>query len=189
MQPGTPATTDRQLAEQVVSLRAEAAFRELYRRHTPRLHLLLLRVLDGRTSDAEDAVQETWMRAVQRLGEFRWQAAFSTWLTGIGLNVARDALRRRDRRRESVWEEAADVRVTLPARDGDRVDLERAIAALPRGYRAVVLLHDVEGLGHEEIGQMLGITAGTSKSQLHGARRALRGALSAAGADQEVGHA
>lgn len=189
MQTPPPRPTDRELAEQVVTLRAEAAFRELYRRHTPRLNLLLLRVLDGRASDAEDAVQDTWMRAAQRLAEFRWQAAFSTWLTGIGLNVARDLLRRRHRRRENVWEEADDPRVALPAHDGERVDLERAIARLPLGYRTVLLLHDVEGIGHEEIAGMLGITTGTSKSQLHGARRALRGHLDADPHGQEVGHA
>ena len=162
---------DRDLAEALLDGGSEAAFRELYRRHTPRLFQFVLRVLGGAEHDAEDVVQETWIRATQRLGEFRWEAAFATWLTGIGLNVARTLLRRGGR--WESWTEAPEP-WTPPPLDGERIDLERALALLPPGYRLVVLLHDVEGYTHEEIAERLGVVPGTSKSQLSHARRALR---------------
>ena len=183
---GGPATSsDRQLAEALLGRGDERAFRELYRRHTPRLYQLVLRVLGGRRPDAEDAVQETWLRAAEHLGRFRWEAAFPTWLCGIGLNVARDALRARSRDRAVEWEDGMDPPAPAPP-DGERIDLERAIALLPDGYRAVVVLHDVEGLKHEEIARTLGISAGTSKSQLHWARKALRGLLAPAKEENHV---
>ena len=163
--------TDQALAEAVLLRGDERAFRELYGRHTPRLFALVLRVLGGE-HDAEDVVQETWIRATEKLADFRWEAAFATWLTGIGLNVARGLLRRRGR-----WVEldgGAPEPWRPPASDGERLDLERAVAMLPPGYRAVVLLHDLEGYKHEEIGEMLGISPGTSKSQLFNARKSLR---------------
>ncbi|HEY0154034.1 MAG TPA: sigma factor, partial [Longimicrobium sp.] len=78
-----PASPDRELADALLLRRDEAAFRALYRRHTPRLFQVVLRVLGGAEQDAEDVVQETWIRATERLAEFRWEAAFATWLTGI----------------------------------------------------------------------------------------------------------
>lgn len=167
-----PASPDRELADALLLRRDEAAFRALYRRHTPRLFQVVLRLLGGAEQDAEDVVQETWIRATERLAEFRWEAAFGTWLTGIGLNVARGLLRRRGR-----WE-ADPEHVPEPWRApppvGERIDLERALALLPAGYRAVLVLHDVEGFTHEEIAEMLGVVPGTSKSQLSCARRAMR---------------
>jgi RNA polymerase sigma-70 factor (ECF subfamily) len=178
--------TDRELAEALLLRGDERAFRELYRRHTPRLHQLVLRIMGGAEHDAEDVVQETWIRATGKLDTFRWEAAFGTWLTGIGLNVARGILRRRGK-----WEVEMDPGVEPwrpPPRDGERIDLERAIALLPAGYRAVVVLHDVEGYTHEEIGERLGISPGTSKSQLFNARRALRAILEPpAGAKKDNG--
>ena len=166
----TAPATDRSLAEALLQQGDERAFRELYGRHTPRLFQFVLRVM-GEEHDAEDVVQETWIRATEKLGEFRWEAAFGTWLTGIGLNVARGVLRKRGR-----WVEldGAAEPWRPPASDAERIDLERALALLPAGYRTVLLLHDLEGYKHEEIGRMLGIAAGTSKSQLFNARRALR---------------
>ena len=166
---------DRVLADRVLTTGDEAAFRELYRAHTPRLYSFVLRILGGDERDAEDAVQETWIRAVEGLGSFRWEARFGTWLVGIGLNVSRNHIRRRTRRRE-VGEDAAPA----PARrrpDDERIDLERALGLLPPGQREVVVLHDVEGWKHREIGDRLGISEGTSKSQLFAARRALRTVL------------
>ena len=168
-----PAAADRELADALLLHRDERAFRELYRRHTPRLHQFVLRIVGGAEADAEDVVQETWIRAVEKLDGFRWEAQFATWLTGIGLNVARGLLRRQGR-----WEVPMDPDTPEgwrpPAPDGERIDLERAIALLPAGYRTVLILHDVEGFTHEEIGERLGVTAGTSKSQLSHARRAVR---------------
>jgi RNA polymerase sigma-70 factor (ECF subfamily) len=162
---------DRELAAALLDRGDEAAFRELYQRHTPRLFQFVLRVVGGAEHDAEDVVQETWIRATEKLREFRWEAAFGTWLTGIGLNVARSLLRRSGR-----WGSADEAPEPWcpPAQHGERIDLERALALLPAGYRVVLLLHDVEGYTHEEIGQRLGVVPGTSKSQLSHARRALR---------------
>jgi RNA polymerase sigma-70 factor (ECF subfamily) len=171
-----PLDSDRSLAELVLA-GDESAFRQLYRRHTPRLHLFVLRFLGGMEADAEDVVQETWLKATDALGRFRWEASFGSWLTSIGLNVARETLRRRGRRAEEEWTEAADRPSPEPLERVDVVDLERAIRALPDGYRTVLLLHDVEGFRHEEIAERLGISAGTSKSQLFHARRAMRTAL------------
>ena len=174
MRTETAPATDQALAEALLQRGDERAFRDLYARHTPRLFQLVLRVVGGAEHDAEDVVQETWIRATEKLGSFRWEAAFGTWLTGIGLNVARGLLRKRGR-----WVEMDDAPEPWrpPPNDGDRIDLERAIALLPAGYRTVLVLHDVEGYRHEEIGEMLGIAPGTSKSQLFNARRSLRQAL------------
>src|SRR5262245_15512640 len=145
---GTP--TDRDLAEALRHGRAEHAFRTLYRRHTPQLFPFVRRLVGGEHADAEDIVQETWLRAVQSLDRFRWESAFSTWIAGIGLNVTRDWMRRRGRNLESVWDESVDM--PLPeALHGERIDLERAIAALPDGARAVLVLHDIQGWPHDMI--------------------------------------
>ena len=167
--------SDRALAEQVLSQGDEQAFRALYRRHTPRLYQFALRLLSGNELDAEDVVQETWIRATAGLGDFRWESSFGTWLTGIALNLCRGLFRRHDRR----WIEMRDDLdlVTGPPLEHERIDLEAAIAQLPPGYRTVVVLHDVEGLTHEEIGRELEISANTSKSQLSRGRRMLRSLL------------
>lgn len=167
------AVTDRQLAEAVLHYGEERAFRELYNRHTPRLLGFVGRLLGRSDAEAEDVAQETWLRACQSLGRFRWDSAFSTWLLGIGLNVARDAIRKDARSPELDLGEFPDPPGPMSPTD-DRIDLERSIAMLPDGYRMVFVLHDVEGMRHEEISVRLGITIGTSKSQLSRARGALR---------------
>ncbi len=167
---------DRDLAEAVLVKGDEAAFRELYRRHTPTVYQLALRMLGGSTHEAEDVVQDAWIRAVTRLNGFRWESSFRTWLVGIGLNLAREVLRRRARRPMTQLEDEMP-NPKQKSMDGERVDLERAIARLPDGSRAVLVLHDIEGFTHEEIGRRLGIATGTSKSQLFEARRALRSRL------------
>ena len=145
----------------------EAAFRELYRLHTPRLFAVALRLL-SRRADAEDAVQEGWLRAVRGLAGFRGESAFATWLTGIVIRCALEALRKRG----PAYSGSAEATVNHAPHLA--LDLERAIAALPDGYRTVLMLHDVEGLTHDEIAGLLEIEPGTSKSQLFHARRALR---------------
>ncbi len=176
--------SDRALAEQVLA-GDELAFRQLYRRHSPRLFLFILRLMNGQEAEAEDVVQETWLKATERLTTFRWEASFGSWLTAIGLNVAREQLRRRGRRREDVVEGFDAPAPEIPARF-ELMDLERAIRDLPDGYRTVLVLHDVEGYRHEEIAGQLGISVGTSKSQLFHARRRVRTALSEARKDPSV---
>jgi RNA polymerase sigma-70 factor (ECF subfamily) len=164
--------TDRELADAVVAGGAEWAFRELYRRHSPRLFQLVLRLVGGARADAEDIVQDAWIHAVSALSRFRWEAAFETWLTGIAINQTRSFWRRKGTR---LFDPIADDSLVARAAEvGDRLDLDAAIARLPHGYRVVLVLHDVEGWTHEEIGARLGIAIGTSKSQLFAARRAMR---------------
>jgi RNA polymerase sigma-70 factor (ECF subfamily) len=176
---------DRALVEAVVRDGDEVAFRELYRRHTPRLYPLVLRVVGGAEMDAEDVVQETWIRATAGMRRFRGDSSFATWLTAIGLNAARDHLRRRGR--WGAMEDVDEVEVAVPpAPHGQRLDLERAIQQLPPGCRTVLVLHDIQGFTHEEIANQLGISVGTSKSQLFAARRAARNLLSG---PKEMSHA
>lgn len=164
--------SDRTLAERVLDGGNEPAFRQLYQRHTPYLYQFALRTLGGNELDAEDVIQETWIRAVEGLGQFRWEAELRSWMAGIALNLCRGLFRRKDRN----WMEIDEEILPPPRRDRDeeRMDLEQALAELPDGYRTVLVLHDVEGYKHGEIARMLGTTEGTSKSQLFHARRAMR---------------
>jgi RNA polymerase sigma-70 factor (ECF subfamily) len=168
--------SDRDLADRVLELGDETAFRELYRRHTPRLLGFVTRLLGRTDAEAEDVAQETWIRVCRALDGFRWDSGFSTWLLGIGLNVARDHMRRSARSKSVQLEELPDQPVPAAASD-QRIDLERAIRLLPDGYRTVLVLHDVEGMTHNEIAERLAIAPGTSKSQLSNARRMVRSAL------------
>ena len=172
-------TEDRDLAAAVARSGDEAAFRALYRRHTPALYRLALRLGGGDEPWAEELVQRSWIRAVEGLRAFGWRSALSTWLGGIAINCARELWREGRGRDEALdqqqdWMLARRAAATGPE---DRIDLERAIERLPQGYRQVFVLHDVEGYTHEEIGGLLGIEAGASKSQLSHARRRLRSAL------------
>lgn len=164
--------TDRELTALIVRDGDEDAFRALYRRHSPMVYRFILRLVGGDVAEAEDVMQETWFRAARFLNRFRWDSALGTWIKGIAVNCLRESARKRGRSLEetgSAWD--APV---APPDTGTRVDLERAIALLPSGFRTVLVLHDVEGLTHEEIGRQLGISDGTSKSQLHEARKAMR---------------
>jgi RNA polymerase sigma-70 factor (ECF subfamily) len=168
------ADDDRTLVTAILAAGDEAAFRTLFRRHSPSLCALARRLLGGAPADADDAVQETWIRTSRKLASFRWDSTFRTWVSGILVNRCRE-LRRETR---PSFEPPGDDQPALAASNETlRVDLERAIAGLPDGYRTVVVLHDVEGYTHEDIARFLDIDAGTSKSQLSRARRALRAAL------------
>lgn len=151
----------------------EDAVHALYRRHSARVYSVVRR-LAGDDSLAEDWAQETWIRALRSLGEFRGESRFATWLHRIAVNSALHARRGYSRR---IGREAPllDGSATTPNRDTLlRVRLERAIARLPDGMRRVLVLHDVEGYTHHEIGEMLGIAEGTCKSQLFKARARMR---------------
>jgi RNA polymerase sigma-70 factor (ECF subfamily) len=156
-----------------------AAFQRLYEDHVGRVYALCLR-LTGDPEDAMERTQDTFVRAWGKLRTFRGEAEFSTWLHRLAVNVVlteRRSAGRRERRTEAAAVEAGPPVQPAP-RAGLAVDLERAIAGLPPGARAVFVLYDVEGYGHADIAEMTGIAAGTSKSQLHRARRLLREALS-----------
>jgi RNA polymerase sigma-70 factor (ECF subfamily) len=170
--------TDRDLADRFVRHGDEDAFRALFRRHTPRLYAMAVRLVGGRTADAEDVVQEAWQRAASRLDRFEWRSALGTWLAAIVINCARERLRVRDDRHGSTADEPDPPAPTgAPAAS---IDLERAIAALPSRARQVFVMHDVEGYTHAEIAGLLDIAAGTSKSELFLARRRMRTHLAAA---------
>lgn len=152
----------------------EDAFRQLFRRHTPRLYATALRLAGGETAQAEDAVQMAWLRAARQLPAFEWRAALTTWLTSIVINCVREQQRGR---REQALDASHDVVASANAAPGLKLDLDRAIAALPPRSREVLVLHDVEGWTHAEIAAALGVTVGTTKSQLFHARRAVRARL------------
>ena len=154
---------------------AEPAFRELFRRHTPHLLQFVARVLGKSAGDAEDVVQDTWLRAYPALVTFRNESSFSTWLCSVGLRAALDSMRRGRRHAADTLFDDDSVTELPPAED--RMDIESAIARLAPGYRMVLVLHDVEGFTHEEIALQLGIAPGTSKAQLFKARRVMRALL------------
>lgn len=152
--------------------RDESAFRSLYRRYTPALYALTRRLLADERA-AADVVQDTWVRATANFGRFAWRSSLRTWLGAILVNVCREQWHARG--------DALTLSDDVPASHEDsdlRLDLEQALASLAPGYRAVIVLHDIEGFTHEEIAERLGIEPGTSKSQLSRARRVLRHRLS-----------
>jgi RNA polymerase sigma-70 factor (ECF subfamily) len=160
------------------------AFEDLYRGHAPRLFGLACRMV-GR-ADAEDLLQEIFLPAHRKLALYKGESSLGTWLFRLATNLCLDHLRSRGARFAHVTEELDEAPEASPAQSGavlgvvDRIDLERALASLPPGCRSVFVLHDVEGLEHREIGDLLGISDGTSKSQLHKARMRLRRLLTGA---------
>ena len=150
------------------------AFEELYRLHLPRVHSLVRRMTAGR--DADELTQDVFVRVWQKLGTFRGDSSFTTWLHRLAVNVVIERFRSDQVRRsrlidgEGVFETLAGP---APTRD-IRMDFEAALEKLPDGAREIFVLHDVEGYKHHEIATMLEISAGTSKAQLHRARMMLR---------------
>ncbi|HEY0036161.1 MAG TPA: RNA polymerase sigma factor [Longimicrobium sp.] len=158
------------------------AVRALYQRHASRVYSVVRR-LAGDDSLAEDWAQDAWLRAIRALPTFRGESAFTTWLHRIAVNSALHG--RRSRERRTGREAPMDDEVMASVRpQGDnallRMRLEKAMERLPEGMRRVLVLHDVEGYTHEEIGEMLGINPGTCKSQLFKARARMRALLSPA---------
>jgi RNA polymerase sigma-70 factor, ECF subfamily len=154
------------------------AVRTLYERHSRRVYAVVRR-LAGEDSLAEDWAQEAWVRAIRALPTFRGDSQFTTWLHRIAVNSALHGRRSRERKagRETVMDDTHAVR----HQTGDpllRMKLEKAMERLPEGMRRVLVLHDVEGYTHEEIGEMLGVNPGTCKSQLFKARAKMRRMLS-----------
>ena len=160
------------------------AFEELYRAHSARLYSLLLRMV-GAAEDAEDLLQDVFLQAHRKLDSFRGESSLGTWLYRLAVNQCLDYLRGRQSKMTRVTESFEDEAVQEPASPApvipaaiSRVDLERAIARLPEGCRLAFVLHDVEGFAHHEVAGLLGISEGTSKSQVHKARLRLRTLLS-----------
>ncbi len=156
----------------------EGAFRRLYERHVDRIYRLMYRMA-GEEQLAMDFTQEAFVRAYRKLDQFRGESAFSTWLHRLAVSVALNELRRADRHRSR--ERALDVvEEVVPAPGGPALDpgvrerLEEAVDGLPDIYRVVFLMHDLEGYGHAEIAQTLGVAVGTSKARLFRARARLR---------------
>jgi len=150
-----------------------AAQEELYRLYRVRVFNLVARI--GGEQDADELSQEVFLKVFRGLAKFRGDAALGTWIYRLAVNAALTHVTRRPRERsldESTWDEPAPAQPTRDPRLRERI--ERALGALPAGYRAVLVLHDVEGLSHEEIAEILGCRVGTSKSQLHKARQKMR---------------
>jgi len=184
--PVTSADEQRRSREAELVRRAQAgdkiAFEQLYRDNVGRVYALCFRMA-GTADLAEELAQDVFVRAWQKLGSFRGESAFSSWLHPLTVNVALSERRSRRRRvaRVMTTDDLTEFeRPGPPARsDGPEsgFDLERALATLPPGARAVFVLHDVEGYKHEEIARLTGVATGTSKAQLHRARRLLREVL------------
>ena len=175
LRPNATGRTDPDAVDATLAASGDAsAFERLYRNHVTRIHSLVRRMLND--EDADEVTQDIFVRAWQKLGTFRGEAAFGTWLHRLGINVI---LARRETlgiRRQRYVDGDAPLEL-LPSRRGSpesRMDVETAIERLPDGARQVFVLHDIEGYRHEEIADMLGLATGTSKSQLHRARMALR---------------
>jgi RNA polymerase sigma-70 factor (ECF subfamily) len=175
---------DRRAEERALVARAQAgdleAFEALYRANVGRVYALCYRMA-GDATLAEELAQDVFVRAWQRLGSFRGESALSSWLHPLTVNVAlseRRSRRRRTSRLMSTDDPAAFERPPrTPAGPEAGVDIDRALETLPPGARSVFVLHDVEGFKHEEIARMTGVATGTSKAQLHRARKLLREAL------------
>ncbi len=157
-----------------------AAFEEIYHRHFRRVYALCLRMM-GNPTEAEDMTQEVFLQLFNKIGMFRGESAFTTWLHRMTVNQVLMHFRKKSTRSELLTDEGeTPIQIvkgtenpgTMPVID--RISLEKALQQLPPGYRTVFVLHDVEGYEHYEISGMLGIAEGTSKSQLHKARLKLR---------------
>lgn len=150
-----------------------AAFEKLYRAHVDRVYGLCLR-MTGNVSEAEDCTQDAFIQAWQKLDRFRGDSAFGTWMHRVAVNVVLGRMRKSKREQDRIKVVAEFAPTSEKANDGGGLqDFEEAINALPSGARHVFVLNAVYGYSHEETGDMLGIAAGTSKAQLHRARRLL----------------
>jgi RNA polymerase sigma-70 factor (ECF subfamily) len=161
-----------------------SAFERLYRDHVNRVYSLCARMVADR-GRAEELTQDVFVRAWEKLHLFRGESSFATWLHRLTVNLVLNARKSEGRQRTRFEESDEEMGgmdalpgvVGMPLPPGDLLDLEEAIERLPPGARRVFVLHDVEGYKHEEIADMLGVTSGATKAQLHRARLLLREAL------------
>src|SRR5215475_13545669 len=161
------------------------AFEKLYERHSRRVYSLCLRMTQN-AAEAEDLAQEAFIQLFRKIGSFRGDSAFTTWLHRLTVNQCLMHFRKRSVKLEKTTEEGETPIQIVSGTENpnsmpvlDRIALDNALQQLPPGYRTVFVLHDVEGHEHEEIAKMLGVAVGTSKSQLHKARMKLRKILRA----------
>jgi RNA polymerase sigma factor (sigma-70 family) len=179
---GTIAAQSTEAAQVRAAVAGDArAFEQLYRRHVDRIFGLCLRLVGGDRSKAEHYTQDVFVRAWEKLGSFRGEAQFGTWLHRLAVNLVLGEYRllRRWVSFDDHLEQAGDEPAHDPHRStAERLDVERALARLPKGARAVIMLHDVEGYRHEDIAALTGIAVGTSKAQLHRARKLMKEWLS-----------
>ena len=181
MIPGRPVSGRPLQIEQDVVLAKrgdEKAFERLYRAHHTRVYSLALRMAGSLW--AEDLTQEVFIRAWTKLGSFRQEASFGTWLYRLAVNFIlsrRETLKKREQRTLPQGDEALKNLATRESPAGLALDFEGAIQKLPDGAREVFVLYEIQGYPHAEIGEMMGISVGTSKSQLHRARMMLRECL------------
>ena len=177
-----PKASDYELAQAAAGGQMQA-FEELYERHNRRVYSLCLRMTTN-TAEAEDLAQEVFIQLFRKIGSFRGESAFTTWLHRLTVNQVLMHFRKRGVRLEQTTDDGeTPVQVVAGTANPnsmpvvDRIALDKAVSQLPPGYRTVFILHDVEGHEHEEIARLLGCSVGTSKSQLHKARMKLRGLL------------
>jgi len=159
------------------------AFEQLYERHNRRVYSLCLRMTTN-TAEAEDLTQEVFIQLFRKTGSFRGESAFTTWLHRLTVNQVLMHFRKRGVKMEQTTDDGETPIQIVKGTENpnampvvDRIAIDKAVGKLPPGYRTVFLLHDVQGHEHEEIARMLGVSVGTSKSQLHKARMKLRGLL------------
>jgi RNA polymerase sigma-70 factor (ECF subfamily) len=175
----------------------ERGFERIYRLHSQRVYALCLRMMRGNSAEAEELTQESFLQLFRKIGTFRGESAFSTWLHRLTFNIVLMRLRRHsfqvlslDEMLEPGEKTAGLLQKHIGSRDlrlagsADRMDVEWALKQLPRGYRAVFILHDVQGYEHNEIAAIRGCSLGNSKSQLHKARARLRQLLETAGPEK-----
>ena len=173
----TTASTDAYSDESALIAQAQRsnarAFEALYRLHIDRVYGICLR-MTGNVSEAEDCAQEAFIQAWNKLEKFRGDSAFSTWLHRIAVNSVLGRMRKSKREQDRIMAVTESAPPTVVSGDtGDMRDLSEAVDRLPQGARHVFVLHAVYGYSHDETGEMLGIAAGTSKAQLHRAKRLL----------------
>jgi RNA polymerase sigma-70 factor (ECF subfamily) len=191
-QPGSGKVAEAEAIERAKQGDAEA-FQVLYDLHKRRVYSLCLR-MTANTAQAEDLTQEAFLQLFRKIGTFRGESAFSTWLHRMAVNVVLMQLRKKGLPVVSL-EETMEGEEDAPRKEPgvpdrrltgsvDRLQLQRAVDALPPGYRSIFVLHDVEGYEHNEIAQMVGCSIGNSKSQLHKARMKLRELLKTSRAEK-----
>ena len=169
------------------------AFEQLYARHNRRVYSICLRMTQN-VAEAEDLAQEAFIQLFRKIGSFRGESAFTTWLHRLTVNQVLMHFRKKSVKLERTTEEGeTPIQIVRGTENPnsmpviDRISLDRALKQLPPGYRSVFVLHDIEGHEHEEIARILGVAVGTSKSQLHKARMKLRRLLKSPSPEPAVG--